>query len=287
MNKLEKEKPLGIPNYGFWYIKTNAGQNPIIEMSKIHDFISNTITTREDEFKGNKKLQFINYGSTQLVYVLTLDNVDKYTLLVSQPSVELGTGKKEFDNLKEMSSKNDNVIKPIIYCTDKRNELYITPYEYQARCIGVEEKDWGVWIPEPDYYFKNFTKKEKKIINTSMVAILVNLYDEENNTGIINCKLDGGDFILKKGYEEYPIDHNNVLEHIELIAARDKINCSLANYIDLIKNELSGKSKEHILIQKDMRRYFSEEEINEGITLGLESRKEKSKRLIKNKISTK
>ena len=33
------------------------------------------------------------------------------------------------------------------------------------KSIEVKTKERGIWIPEPDYYFKDFSEKEKLILN--------------------------------------------------------------------------------------------------------------------------
>lgn len=161
-----EEEALGIPSSGYEYMKVSLEHSDfksrIDEFKKIRNFLvkaasSNTI----QEFQGNsKRLQFINYGDTQLVYVLTVGE-RKYTMLVGQPTTEFGVVKKEYENLKTIGKNNkQNVVVPIQYFKDDKDkqELYVTPYLYQARCIGVEEKDWGVWIPEPEYHFKEFLR---------------------------------------------------------------------------------------------------------------------------------
>ncbi len=68
----------------------------------------------------------------------------------------------------------------------------------------------GIWIPEPYYHFKPFSQEERRVINSSMVAALITLYDEENNQGLSKVRLDCGDFMLLKGYEEEELIQDSI-----------------------------------------------------------------------------
>lgn len=280
---MKVKESLGIPNYGSWYIEILPGQNVQEEMMQTHQFINLVLSTNIPEFEGSKKIEFINYGSTQLVYVLTVNEERQYTFLVSQPAIKLGTSQKEFDNLRILSKNNDNVIKPIYYFMDEKNlskELYVTPYDYQSRCIGVET-EWGMWVPEPEYHFVEFKDIDRKIINSVMIAMLIKFYDEESKKGIVKCRLDGGDFMIEKGFENHDINYENILQRIKLIAARELMTMELGDYINLLKLELSEKpSKSRIILGKKLRRPFDNFEIEYGIKLGLQLReKEKTIKL--------
>lgn len=237
---------------------------------------SNTVP----EFQGKqKRLQFINYGSTQLVYVLTINESRQYTFLVNQPSAPSGVGKREFENLKNLSKSNkDNVITPLYYFADKNDssrELYITPYYYQARCIGVEDKEWGIWVPEPEYLFYDFKSQDRKVINASMVALLIKLYDEKTKKGLSGVRLDGRDFMLEKGFEDYDLNSQNVLKRMKLIAARSLVQMKLDEYINRIRQELSGQvmdNQQMKVIGKALRKPLALDEIEDGIKLGIDLR---------------
>ena len=283
---IKKEDSLGIPNYGMHYLKMpperDSVENTLEEFLRIHQFINQVVSSNTvPEFQGKqKRLQFINYGSTQLVYVLTIDENRQYTFLINQPATPFGTGKREFENLQRLSKDNKtNVITPLYYFADKNcasRELYVTPYYYQSRCIGVEDKEWGIWIPEPEYLFHVFKAKDRKVINASMVALLVKLYDEKRKMGLSEVRLDGGDFMLEKGFENYDINFENILKRMKLIAARKLETMDLDEYISRIRNELSGKvadSQEIKVIGKMLRRPLELDEIEEGINLGIVLRK--------------
>ena len=210
-------KNLGIPNFGPIYLELLPGQNSDDEFMKIYYFVSRVVSSGEIGKFKDIDVQFINYGRTQLVFVVTMDNSRQYTLLVNQPATKFGVGEREYNNLNELNQLDSSiVIKPICYCKAGIQELYVTPYYYQARCIGIETTKWGIWIPEPNYHFKVFNENERKVINSTMVAILVKLYDKEKNVGLSKCRLDGGDFMLLKGFENNDISPENILDNMEV-----------------------------------------------------------------------
>ena len=271
------KEALGIPEFGSWYVELLPNQNIIEELISISKLVKSMVDSNSiEELKGNKKnIKFINYGKTQLVYVMTIDNSRQYTLLINQPATEYGLGKAEFNNLNRLNQlDSDAVIKPIGYFENNGKELYITPYYRQARCVGIETKDWGVWVPEPNYHFRKFTEEEKHAVNSVIVAMLVKLYDEENNQGLSKCRLDGGDFMLLKGYEHNDMSFENIMNSIKLIAARKLIPISLDDYIERIRIELSGQDCNVMLVLGGkLKQPFTIEEIEDGIEKGLELRK--------------
>ena len=243
---INKYDSLGIPNYGSWYFEVSQEQDITKEIIKTHSLIETAISDiKMPEFQGEKTIQFINYGETQLVYVLTINESRQYTLLVNQPRTEFGTGKTEYDNLLKLHNSNQSVIKPLCYFEDGERELYVTPYYYQARCIGIDNDEWGMWIPEPEYYFKDFTDKERQIVNSSMVAMLIELYDDKRKLGLSECRLDGGDFMLEKGFENQELTNKNILKKMKLIAARKLISIEFDKYLDSIRKELLGKEEKN------------------------------------------
>ena len=293
MKEYNDEK-LGIPSSGIEYMRVpqnkEGWKERINEFFEIKDFLLQVVNSNElQEFQGkNKKIQFINYGDTQLVYVLTVGE-RKYTLLVGQPAVEFGTVKREYENLRTLGrNNNENIVVPIHYFKDKKSEreLYVTPYLYQARCIGVEDKNWGIWVPEPEYHFQEFSPENKGVINSSMIAILIKYFDDKRNLGIGNCRLSGGDFILEKDFEDEKITYENIMKKMKLIAARELLPMTLEEYINRIKEEFFRityyKNEEEkdktILINQKGRASMTIEEINAGIELGCELRKREKER---------
>ena len=169
-------------------------------------------------------------------------------------------------------------ITPLYYFADKNNssrELYVTPYYYQARCIGVEDKEWGIWVPEPEYLFYDFKSQDRKVINASMVALIIKFYDAKNKKGLSGIRLDGGDFMLEKGFENYDLNFENVLKRMKLIAARSLVQIELDEYINIIRQELSRQvidNQQIKVIGKVLRKPIALDEIEDGIKLGLHLR---------------
>lgn len=280
---LSKE-PLGLYNYGEWYIRLLPEQNDEKEFDKINKFVQEIVNNNNiKEFKGYKKsCKFINYGDTQLVFVMTIDEKIQYALLINQPKTPAGQGLEEYNNLIELNKNHpDIVIKPLNYYVNPNNpqqEFYITPYYFQARCVGVDTTKWGIWIPEPKYYFRDFTELERKIINKCMVALVVKLYDDKNKKAISKWRFDGGDFMLLKGFEDNEINEDNIIKRLVMISARKLITIELNEYIERMKIELKNGIKdgdEKKIIGKNLRCPFSDEEIEEGIKYGLKLRKQK------------
>ena len=281
----KKNEALGIPSAGYEYMRVLPSQEGwhqrINEFFKIRNFLIDVINSIQiREFQGpNKRLQFINYGDTQLVYVLTVGK-RMYTLLVGQPATEFGVVKKEYENLRLLGKNNrENIVIPIKYCQDRNNhkELYVTNYIYQARCIGIEDTEWGIWIPEPEYHFQEFSQEFKSIINSSMIAILVKCFDDKNNLGIGACRLDGGDFMLEKGFENEKITYESILRRIKLISARELLPMSLKEYVNKIEEEFSKSNikkdgDKPMLINHNGKATMSLEEIHKGIELGYKLR---------------
>ena len=267
------KESLGIPNFGPWYLELLPEQDSVDELLRTVNFVCSFVKNGNiKELVGNNvDVKFINYGRTQLVFVVIVDN-RKYTLLVNQPATELGVGKKEYDNLNKLNEIDSNiVIKPMYYHKEDNKELYMTPYYYQSRCVGVETTDWGVWKPEPTYHFSSFNDKERLIINSSMVATLIKLH---NGKGLSKVRLDGGDFMLLKCYDKFDISYDNILNNIKLIAARDMIDISLDEYIDKLRNELSNNNLDkYSIVGKRLRCPLTEEEIETGIDIGLKMKK--------------
>lgn len=279
----ENDENLGILDNGFLYHIVNDYQDKATEFMITDNFIvnelipilkNNNININYDKLK----VKFINYGDTELVYVIS-DGINRYTMLVGQPITKYNEIKEEYDNLQKLGSKHIEVIKPISYLKGKKREAYITPYLKQARCIATTSNGWGYYIPEPIYRFELFNDNDKSLVTQAMVATLVKLYDEKNEQGICNCKLGGGDFILNKKWDN--IDHNiyNTLNNLKLISARKMYLTTLKDYINILSHELTKvtyykdiKDKNTIINCKN-RYVITTKDIEEGIELGLKLRK--------------
>lgn len=220
----------------------------------------------------NLELTFINYGQTEIVYILK-NNANNYieTLLVKQPAEKFGNVKIEYENLKSLAKKDKKVINPIDYFCSENQELYVTPYINQTRCVASYDT-WGVYVPEPYYRFVPFNHEQESIVNTCMIAKLISLYDFETETGLSRCKLGGGDFMLEKGFENKSLTISNILNNLYLIAARSSIKCSFPTYLDILRDEFSKKTidedQNKLLINLRGRVAMSEDDIEKGIILG-------------------
>lgn len=266
------------------YIEISKDQDIIDEFLKINDFLKTFVVKYANDKNLNCKdikIDFINYGKTELVYVLTEQNNTKFTLLVKQPAVPFGKVKQEAIYLSELKNIDNSIIAPIDYFHYEDQELYMTPYISQARCIA-SYNSWGMYVPEPYYRFEIFSDEQEKIVNTCMIAKLVSLYNNQTNEGIISCKLGGGDFMLAKGWENEKPTIENTLANLYLIAAREKISCSFDSYLNLIKSEFSRRTidenEKNIIINLRGRVPMKKDDIEYGIELGkqlIESKKQK------------
>ena len=254
------------------YLEVGDEQDRSIEYIKLLTFINKYLfkysVDNEIEIK-DAKLDFINYGKTELVFVFTYKS-NRYTMLVKQPKIPYGDVKKEYDYLLDLSKKDDHVVKPFNYYTDGEHELYMSNYIYKARCIAATSS-WGVYAPDP-YRFIKFDEIQQSLVNTCMVAKLLLYYDFEYCLGISKVGLSGGDFVLTNNYENKTPTLDNTLESMYLIALRDKIRISFNDYADLIRREFTLNTmledENSILINKRCRVPMNSNDIENGITLG-------------------
>ena len=273
---IEKSKQnMGIGMLCASYIFTGENQNVWQEYAKIKNFIENYVA-RYVSSKGKNisdfELEFINYGRTQLVYVLTDKTTnEKVTILAKQPVVSYGKVKQEAEYLKSLKVVDRQVVAPIDYFCDGEQELYVTPYIEQARCVASDRK-WGMYIPEPFYRFESFTEEQEHIVTMCMIAKLVSLYDFKNSCGIVCCKLGGGDFMLPKGWEEKTPTIDGTLNSLSLISAREMLSCSFDEYLSILKDEFSratiNEDENSLLINIRGRVAMSMQDIEKGIQIG-------------------
>lgn len=272
---------LGIPDSGYFYHFTDDNQERSVEFQKTEEFLKWLIDKHPSEFDDNAKIKFINYGDTELVYVVD-EPENKRTLLVGQPNTKFGTVKIEYDNLQKLYKQNSSLIVcPTIYFANKDREAYITPYFNQARCIASQEIGWGAYIPEPSYHFKKYSEEDEYVICTAIIANLITLYNEKEKLGLASCKIGGGDFILEKEWDSELHTMDNTLNRMHLIAARELISIELADYIGLLRDEFSKRTyykkvsekDPNILINLKNREPMKRVAIEDGITLGLKLRK--------------
>lgn len=83
--------------------------------------------------------------------------------------------------------------------------------------------------------------------------MMIKFYDEKNKCSIANYSLDGGDFMLKKGYEKEELNEENIIKNFVFIAARKVIKIELDELINRIRKELRNdfKENENIIIRKN------------------------------------
>lgn len=267
---------LGIGFITPYYIEVNESQDKLFEYRKIEKFLKKYMVqyaTRRGIDLKDLTLEFINYGKTELVYVLTEKNGERVTILTKQPAVEFGKIKQEAINLIKLKEVDDRIVAPIdYYCFDDQ-ELYVTPYINQARCVA-SDTTWGMYVPEPFYRFESFNKNQEHVVNSSMIAILVSLYDFKANQGIASCKLGGGDFMLKKGWENAPLTIENTLNNLYLIAAREMVDCSFEEYLNIVREEFSrttiNENQKELLLNHRARVAMEISDIENGIKLAKE-----------------
>lgn len=270
---------MGINDNGLIYHKVFPNQDIYQEFLKTQATLLSIFNS--EIFGKEVDIQFINYGDTQLVYVVTIGSV-KYAVLVGQPITKFGTIKKEFDNLRFLSIKNgENIVTPTNYFALGFREFYIAPYIEQARCIANQKIGWGLYIPEPEYRFEKLDSDDRFVVNSSMIALLIKMFNSEKNLGIASCKIGGGDFILEKEWSNEKVSHENTLKRMKLIAARELISIGLNEYIDLIRSEFSKATRnidgrvndDSIKINLKSHVPMSKDEIEYGIELGKQLRK--------------
>ena len=273
---IEEAGPLG-----FLYFKSNNNKELMKEWFNTFKFLKLFFNTNNfEEFKNInfENIKFINYGSNELVYVVKINN-EYYTLIVGQPTLDYGKLKDEYNNLKNLSRHNSSlVVKPIHYFTDGNKELYISKYLYQARCISNNGNKWGIYIPEPNYRFEEFSSFDENLVNTCIVCNLVKLYNTKKEIALGNCNLKSGDFILEKKWSYTNKTLQNTMNNMKLIAARDTIDISLKDYINELRKQLKKYTRSSIknnikynVINENSRFMMSEDAVENGIKLGLKN----------------
>lgn len=271
---------LGINSNGYMYHIIDNTQSRRLEHEKTNEFLNDLIKNNPKYF-NNSQIEFINYGDTELVYVVD-ENGYKRTLLVGQPCTSFGEVKTEYDNLIKLHNENpDLVICPIAYFYNDDREAYLTPYIYQARCIASQDIGYGSYIPDPYYRFEKYNEDDEYIITSVMVANLVKLYNTQEKLALASCKIGGGDFILEKEYDKEPHTIENALKRMHLIAARKLIKIEFKDYLNLLRTELVKRTYYNNIVEKDPniiinlknRIPIKEEAVENGITLGLKLRK--------------
>ncbi|MBQ8762093.1 MAG: hypothetical protein IJZ26_02085 [Clostridia bacterium] len=262
----------------------------LLDYFKTHYFLKNFKKkyAKENNIPYNKlKMKFINFGYYSTIYVLKNDNNYK-TVLVGSPYLEFGRMKKEADLLKHFNKIENSVVAPVsFFAEDKlayKRELFVTPYFYQARAVSNLDGKFGIYIPEPEYRFEESSKEQTMAMKTCIIAKLISSFDDKNNLGISDVQIISGDFIMEKEWEKLEPTLQNTYDNMKLISARDCINCSLDEYIDLIKKEFTKSTSSKLYKYKANTNYklntcsdivFTSKEIEDGINLGMEKRQQR------------
>lgn len=280
-----KEESLGIPDSSFLYLTLEDEKSRLEEYFITREFLIQNV----GKFGiVPSSLKFINWGNTELVFVGKNKLDQLKTILVGQPTISYGQIKKEVDNLRYLSKNNPkDIVIPEEYYGDEgvKKEMFVAPYCYQARCISCTD-NWGQYVPEPSYHFEEFDFQKRKVINSSMIAKLISMYNSKDNMGLASVELAGGDFILLKELDAQNLSYHNVLKNMKLIAARKLVKMPLDKYIARITEEFSaipkviGKNKDgevivddsNNIINKRTNLSLSMEEITEGISIGIKLR---------------
>lgn len=278
------DKLLGIPSSAKPFHKLEEGQDREREVGKTNAFLweyRNLMAKRLGCDALDIDIKFINYGSTELVYVATFPDGTMKALLVSQPIAKEGAVAEEFENLCRLAEKNDFVVAPEEYFSssypeEKGREMFVAPYHYQALCVGNEFGGFGYWTPVPNYHFEFFSPEQSHIVNAAMIANLIRLYDQERGQGVAACHLGGGDFILEKNWNQSNPTIADTMKKMSLIAARKMIDISLDDYINLIREEFSKPTivldGTECKLNIHSRQAMAKEDIELGIELGLSMR---------------
>ena len=149
-------------------------------------------------------VDLMNHGNDSLVYLASITDGEKtenFTVLVNQPRRELGSAKREYQNLLRLAEIDPRfVVKPIAYLQNENQELYITPYIENARCIYGGRHRWGVYDPVPHYHFTPLSNEVANAVNSSMISVLAHYYDHERGEGLAKTQLSGDDFIIQQGW---------------------------------------------------------------------------------------
>ncbi len=288
MNHEIKYGPHLFPEGPLYYIRSNERDIHEVHNEIMLSFVNALNKNQEGsiaqqiEIKNSDELQlsFINYGNTELVYLLTV-NKEKYTILINQPHIDKAIIKNQFQNLCRLHTNDSRfIVNAHSFFEEDRYAMYLTEYINNALCVGNEKPNMlGVWNPLPYYHFEEFNKATSDLVNISRIAHLVNLYDDVNQMGISKTQISGNDFMLTQDTDF--LDLQSIIENTRIIGARESISISFEHYIKLIKEEfqvgtsrtdfdvLSGRIK----INHHSKMSISKELINEGIEQGYLLRK--------------
>jgi len=222
-------------------------------------------------------ISFMNYGNTELVYLVNIADKVKVATLINQPHTPLGRVRKEFDNLGRLVEIDPRfVVKPLAYFASPRkgHELYASEYIENAMCIMRQ----GIYNPLPNYHFEMSSSEIISAVNSNIIALLVNYYDSERGRGLAKTQINGNDFIFTRGFDNR--NPNSVQRNMRLISAREFVKAIFNKYLNILRQEFldgTDRSDKDVLSGKIKVNHRSAvpmtlEEINKGIEIDLELR---------------
>ncbi len=236
----------------------------------------------------NVQHEFMNYGITQLVYLSIIEDRSVATL-INQPGINEMDVYQEFTKitrLREIDKRH--ITNPIAYFYFKETGygLYVAEHIEGARCVAVLKGNQGAYTAFPGYSFEKFNPDTRSAINSGIIALLVNYHDENHQSGISRVRTDGDDFVLRKGFDIQKPE--SVLPNMVIIGARESLDCTLDEYVDLLHEEFrwdTNPDQQRVIdgtvkINTSSRMTMSKKEIETGIEWGMDLRKEKSRPFI-------
>jgi len=247
--------------------------------------IINQFFNSDSTFDESFNISFLNYGNTELVYLLTFPDNSKYIALINQPQTDKEVVLKEYENLKRLFNIDPrHVIETHGFFETEKNSLYITSYLEDALCIAnfpIHDKKLGIYVPTPVYHFDEFDDVTSRYVNVARIAHLVNFYDDTAGLGLANVEISGSDFMLAKDTDL--ADPNSILYNMKLLGARNTINVSFDEYISLVRKEFRIATERYhpsvmdgsFKINSHSRMCIDEKVIDAGIQVGLYLREHK------------
>ena len=220
-------------------------------------------------------LAFLNYGNTELVYLADIGWKHRCAVLINQPRTPRGTVRKEYENLRRLAEIDSRfVVNPLAYFSSGEHELYASEYIPNAICIAAR----GFYNPLPFYHFERFSPEMQPSVNSAMIAMLVNYYDEVRKRGVAETEISGNDFMLTQSFRRNKKE--TILPNIRMIAARGYVEASFKEYLDILRREfkmsiIRGDPRilsEKLKVNHRSETRMCEKEIEEGIRLGIELR---------------
>ncbi len=232
------------------------------------------------------KISFINYGNTELVYMIKYNEGHTFTILINQPQTPIETIRQEFENLKRLFEIDPHhVVEPYAYFSDEwgKHSFYVSEYINNAICIA-HSPDWTPWFynPLPSYHFETIDSETTKEVNKNIIALLVHYYDQEQWMWLVETEISGNDFMLTRDFD---LNNKETIQNtIKLISARNRIKISFEEYLHLIRKEFSmwtNRKMDEVVnwtikINHKSVIAMSIDDIEEGIKLWLNMNKPKS-----------